>query len=46
MTISDYIAGLLAELHGLSQYAPKPHPVADQGELPVTRGGLHLKQSA
>lgn len=46
MTISDYIAGLLAELHGLPQYAPKPHPGADQGELPVTRGGLQLKQSA
>ncbi|MBX9244635.1 hypothetical protein ICW40_07405 [Actinotalea ferrariae] len=46
MTISDYIARVLAELHGLPQYAPEPRPVADQGELPILRGGERLQKSA
>lgn len=46
MTISDYIARVLAELHGLPQYAPEPHPVTDQGELPILRGGARLQRSA
>ncbi len=46
MTISDYVAMILAEVHGLPQFAPHPHPVNDQGELLIGKGGARLQQSA
>lgn len=46
MTISDYVAKILAEVHGLPQFAPKTPPVSDQGELPIVKGGVRLQRSA
>ncbi len=33
LTISDYVAGVLARTHGLPDLAPEPDP--DQAELPL-----------
>lgn len=35
MSISDYVAAVLANAHGLSQYAPLPQVPFDQQELPL-----------
>ncbi|WP_250444001.1 hypothetical protein [Actinotalea sp. C106] len=45
-SLSEYIAAVLAEKEGLSEFAPTPHPAAEQGELPIKKGGARLKQSA
>jgi hypothetical protein len=37
LTISDYVAGLLATVHDLPQYAPQPHAGTAQEELPLSR---------
>jgi hypothetical protein len=48
MSISDYVAMVLANHVGLGDLAPHPHPVSDQGVLPVldARGGGLLRRSA
>ena len=45
MSISEYVAKVLAEAHGLPELAPQPHPT-NQGELPIAKGGARLPQSA
>lgn len=35
MSISDYVAAVLAHAHGMSQYAPRPQVAIDQQELPL-----------
>jgi hypothetical protein len=46
MSISDYIAKVLADLHGLPELAPAAHLPVDQGVLPIEKGGARLRQSA
>lgn len=46
MSLSDYVTGILAEIHGLPQYAPKVLPLVQQGELSIAEGGGRLQQSA
>jgi len=36
MTISDYVSMVLAEAHGMPEYAPKPQHGTDQ-ELPLAK---------
>lgn len=35
MSISDYVAAVLAHAHGMPQYAPRPQVPVDQQELPL-----------
>ena len=35
MTISDYVAAVLARAHDMPQYAPRPGAPTDQQELPL-----------
>jgi hypothetical protein len=35
MSISDYVAAVLAHAHGMPQYAPSPQTPNDQQELPL-----------
>lgn len=35
MSISDYVAAVLAHAHGMPQYAPLPQTPMDQQELPL-----------
>ena len=37
MTISEYVAMVLANAHGMPQYAPVPSPMDAQGVLPLGR---------
>ena len=46
MSLSDYVAKLLADTHGLSQLAPPVHPRMDEGSLQIEKGGTRLRQSA
>jgi len=46
MSYSRYFAAMVARSEGMPQYAPQPHPVADQGELPIMKDGDRLKRSA
>lgn len=45
-SLSDYISAVLAERVGLKEYAPKPRPTPDQGELPIEKGGARLARTA
>jgi hypothetical protein len=46
MTISDYVTTILADVHGMPECAPKPHPTSDQGEFTIEKGGGRLPRSA
>lgn len=35
LSISEYVAGVLAHAHGMSEYAPAPQVWDDQQELPL-----------
>jgi hypothetical protein len=37
MTISEYVAMVLANAHGLPEYAPAPSTTHDQGVLPLSK---------
>lgn len=37
LTISEYVAAVLAHAHDLPQYAPTPRPIRTQEELPLSR---------
>jgi hypothetical protein len=47
MSYSEYIAAVVARSEGMPEHAPQSHPVADQGELPIAKGGgSRTRQSA
>lgn len=46
MTISDYVAKILAEALSLPQFAPEAHLASDQGEFPIAKGGVRLQRTA
>jgi hypothetical protein len=46
MTLSDYVAKVLADAHGLPHLAPPAHARGDQSLLPIERGGARLRRSA
>lgn len=48
MSVSDYVASVLADVHGMPELAPAAHPGSGQGELPLVakKGGARLARTA
>lgn len=46
MSVSDYLAWKLAEVHGRPELAPPPPDSSTQGTLPLERGGVRLQRTA